>query len=59
MVTLFTVGYGDIVPVSISEKVFSIFSSIICVVIFGYILNRLGQVFTDIDDRAEEIKYLS
>ncbi|KAL4467392.1 hypothetical protein ABPG73_000483 [Tetrahymena malaccensis] len=46
-ITMVTVGYGDITPISLQEKVF-----VICMVayscgVFGYIVSSIGNIFTE------------
>lgn len=36
------IGYGDILPISITEKIFSSAVIIISCIIFGYLLNSIG-----------------
>ena len=47
----FYLGYGDIVPISINEKIFTIISIFVSCIIFGYTLNRIGQIFSESDDK--------
>ena len=37
------VGYGDIIPVTMHERIFVIFSMLISSLIFAYIVNRIGS----------------
>ncbi|KAL4480488.1 hypothetical protein ABPG72_022243 [Tetrahymena utriculariae] len=46
-ITMATVGYGDITPVSLQEKVFVIFMVVYSCGIFGYILSSIGNIFTE------------
>jgi hypothetical protein len=43
-------GYGDIVPISDEERLFNCIAIILTCIVFGYILNKIGEVFTNIDD---------
>ncbi|EAR98950.2 cyclic nucleotide-binding domain protein (macronuclear) [Tetrahymena thermophila SB210] len=45
-ITMVTVGYGDITPVSIQEKVFVIFMVVYSCGFFGYIVSSIGNIFT-------------
>jgi len=46
MVTMITVGYGDITPKSQSEIAFVLASLILSCIIFGYTINQIGLVFS-------------
>lgn len=41
---MMTIGYGDIVPVTHDEKIFTIFTIILASVIFAYITTNIGSV---------------
>ena len=47
-----TVGYGDIVPMSVNEVFFAIFCQILACAVFAYII---GSLSTIIDNEAEKI----
>ena len=49
-VTMTTLGYGDICPINFDEKLFVITAILVSCIIFGYILGKIGSIFTDIDD---------
>jgi len=42
---MITVGYGDIVPITVAERVFSIFTMLIASGLFGYTMNKIGRIF--------------
>ncbi|EAR84612.2 cation channel family protein (macronuclear) [Tetrahymena thermophila SB210] len=46
-ITMVTVGYGDITPVSLQEKVFVIFMVVYSCGAFGYIVSSIGNIFTE------------
>ncbi len=50
-------GYGDIVPISDIERQFNCIAIILTCIIFGYILNKIGEVFTNIDDSNMLFKF--
>ncbi|KAL4477342.1 hypothetical protein ABPG72_002336 [Tetrahymena utriculariae] len=46
-ITMVTVGYGDITPISLQEKVFVIFMVVYSCGAFGYIVSSIGNIFTE------------
>ena len=56
VVTMITVGYGDISPQNDNEKVFAIFIMITSWIIFGFSLNRIGQILTEIMKEGKILK---
>lgn len=44
-ITMITVGYGDLNPVSINERVFVIIITVISCGVFGYAINAIGSIF--------------
>ena len=63
IMTMTTVGYGDIYPNNDIERVFNIIIMIIACLSFGFILNQVSLIFKDLDDtsihRNREISYLN
>ncbi|KAL4499229.1 hypothetical protein ABPG72_006815 [Tetrahymena utriculariae] len=60
VVTIGTIGYGDIVAKSDLEKVFICFMAIFTSVIFGYILTNIQSVYKDYHSKRKVyIKHLS
>lgn len=47
--TITTIGYGDIVPVTNSQIVFTIFVEIVAVGTYGYLIGKLASFFTKKD----------
>lgn len=45
IITMVTVGYGDIVPITTNEKIYVILFSIVSCGIFGYAVNTIGAIF--------------
>jgi CRP-like cAMP-binding protein len=45
--TMTTVGYGDIVPITTNEKIFSMFSMIIACGVFAYVIGSVGSVLSN------------
>ncbi len=50
LTTMTTVGYGDVVPMSVNEVYFAIFSEILACGVFAYII---GSLSTIVDHQAE------
>ena len=42
---MITVGYGDIKPIAIPEKVFIIFMTLLGSLLFAYTVNTIGSIF--------------
>jgi len=47
--TMITVGYGDIVPVTLGEKIYSIFVMLIASAVFAYSMNRINALLSGLD----------
>ncbi|KAL4491974.1 hypothetical protein ABPG72_008395 [Tetrahymena utriculariae] len=54
VVTMVTLGYGDIVPITIAEKVFTIFIVLISCGVFGYCINQVGMIIQSIGKERED-----
>ena len=39
-----SVGYGDITPITMNERIFVIVAMLISSLIFAYIVNRIGSI---------------
>jgi hypothetical protein len=57
--TMITVGYGDVVPLTVPEKLYTIFCMLIACGVFGYTMNRVGTIFQSFEENSMEFKYLS
>ena len=42
---MITVGYGDITPISLPEKIYCIFMTILASGVFAYTVNTVGSIF--------------
>lgn len=56
IVTMVTVGYGDISPQNYIEKAFSVIIIIIACGFFAYALNSVGQILIEMNRNENEIK---
>ncbi|EAR92709.2 cation channel family protein (macronuclear) [Tetrahymena thermophila SB210] len=56
LVTMITVGYGDITPQNYSETIFVSFIMVLACGIFGYSLNQIGTIFNDIFKYQEQLR---
>ena len=56
--TMITVGYGDIVPITYTEKIYTIFAMLLSSGLFGYTINRMGIIFSELSYKKDKIKYL-
>ncbi|CAD8050290.1 unnamed protein product [Paramecium primaurelia] len=54
--TMTTVGYGDITPVTSSEKIFGIVVMLLACCIFAYIMNSIGGIFVSMDYNEKIIR---
>lgn len=53
-VTLVSIGYGDITPVSIEERLYSIFWMIIGVGLYSYLIGFVITMIKEIDEDQEQ-----
>ena len=49
--TMITVGYGDIVPSSSSERIYTVFIMAVACGVFGYAVNTIGQIFNEMNEQ--------
>ena len=47
--TMTTVGYGDVVPITSTEKIFGMVVMLLACCIFAYIMNSIGGIFVTMD----------
>lgn len=50
-ITMITIGFGDIVPVNKTEKVYVILMSFLASGIFAYAVNTVGSIFSQIETK--------
>ena len=56
LTTLTTIGYGDIVPSTDSERIFTLVSQLIATLVFGYLLSTISTIVDSIDPNATLIQ---
>ncbi|KAL4449975.1 hypothetical protein ABPG74_015094 [Tetrahymena malaccensis] len=54
IITMITVGYGDIKPIADSEKMFTIFMALLGSVVFAYVVNTIGGIFQEIAQKEAD-----
>lgn len=54
--TMITVGYGDVYPVTDSEKIYTLFTMLMASVVFAYSMNSISALLTSLDSQNEEYK---
>ena len=53
---MITLGYGDIVPVTIFEKIYVIFVTFISCGVFAYSVNTIGNIITEMTRKSTDFK---
>ena len=48
---MITVGYGDIIPVTIGEKLMTIFTMLMASAVFAYSMNRINELIQSFDNK--------
>ena len=57
LVTMVTVGYGDIVPQNNAEKIYCIITMLIGFTVFGFTLGSLGDIIHKMNENDQELWY--
>ena len=52
LTTLTTVGYGDIVPTNMPERLYCLFAMLMGAMMFGYMMSTIGSMVTTMDKQA-------
>ena len=56
IITMITVGYGDIIPVNRTERMFAIFTALVSCGVFAYTFNEIGNIFRTLTQTDEEFR---
>ena len=56
IITLSTVGYGDITPQNMTERIFCALVCMIGTMMFGYGINSIGSIIQSIEEKGKELK---
>ncbi|CAD8151888.1 unnamed protein product [Paramecium octaurelia] len=56
IVTMTTIGYGDITPVNLTERLFCIIMTLISTATFAYSVNSIGQIFQEMSKQQTQFK---
>jgi len=54
--TVTTIGYGDIKPINTVERIFMIIFALFACCLFGYIINGVGQILSELDSENEQYR---
>ena len=57
VITMITVGYGDVHAITIKEKIYIICVTIMACGIFAYSVNSIGVIINDFTKVTSEFKY--
>ena len=57
IVTMLTVGYGDVIPISIYEKIFAMFTLFLACIIFAYSMNVIGNILNSMEAEDNLLKF--
>lgn len=55
-ITITTVGYGDITPVTPNEMIFTVFMTLVTCGVFGYAINNIGTIFQELERKEQLFK---
>jgi len=49
-----TIGYCDISPITLKEKIFVMILGVVAAGIFGYVINKVGSILSDMNKLSKE-----
>jgi hypothetical protein len=53
---MITLGYGDIAPTTITEKIFLIFVALMACGVYAYAVGALGAIFQELNSKSKEMQ---
>ena len=56
VITMLTVGYGDVAPCTTIERLFSIISIILTCGVFAYCMNVIGSIIHNLEEKNIELQ---
>ncbi|CAD8072161.1 unnamed protein product [Paramecium sonneborni] len=56
IITMTTIGYGDVTPQNLIERVYLIFVAIVSCCTFGYSINSIGQILGQLQSKNQQIR---
>jgi len=52
--TMITVGYGDIIPITIAEQLVAVMAMLVASAVFAYTMNRINLIMTGLETTSEQ-----
>lgn len=53
---MLTVGYGDVLPVNLNEKIYTLLTMLVGCCLFGYVMSSIGGIFDRIDSNGKKLR---
>ncbi|EAR82533.2 cyclic nucleotide-binding domain protein (macronuclear) [Tetrahymena thermophila SB210] len=53
---MITIGYGDVYPINVYEMIYVIVMAIFSCGVFGYCVNTIGSIFTEIQQKSKQFQ---